>query len=131
MQSKDIVTFGLIPELIGRLPIITTLQPLSKENLKSILIQPKNALTKQYQELLAMDGVELEFSEDSLDKIADKAIAMNTGARGLRSILEKSMRDLMFDIPDQTDIEKVIITDEFIDGKANALIYRTEKDKIA
>lgn len=131
VQQKDLVRFGLMPELIGRLHVVCTLNSLSKNDLKSILVQPKNAIIKQYQELFAMDNVELEFSEDSLDKIADKAIAMNTGARGLRSILEKSMRDLMFDIPDQTDIEKVIITDEFIDGKANALIYRTEKDKIA
>ena len=131
VQSKDIVTFGLIPELIGRLPVITTLQPLSKEDLKSILIQPKNAIIKQYQELFKMDGVELVFSEDALEKIADKAIAMNTGARGLRSILEKSMCDLMFEIPDRIDIKKITITGDYIDGKANALIYRTKKNKIA
>lgn len=131
VQSKDIVTFGLIPELIGRLPVITTLQPLSKKDLKSILIQPKNAIIKQYQELFKMDGMELVFSEDALEKIADKAIAMNTGARGLRSILEKSMCDLMFEIPDRTDIKKITITGDYIDGKANALIYRTKKNKIA
>ena len=131
VQSKDIVTFGLIPELIGRLPVITTLQPLSKEDLKSILVQPKNAIIKQYQELFKMDGVELVFSEEALDKIADKAVVMNTGARGLRSILEKSMCDLMFEIPDRTDIKKITITGDYIDGKANALIYRTKKNKIA
>lgn len=131
VQSKDIVTFGLIPELIGRLPVITTLQPLSKEDLKSILIQPKNAIVKQYQELFAMNNVELEFSEDALDKIADKAIERHIGARGLRSILENSMRDLMYDIPDRADIKKITITGDYIDGKADALIYRTKKDKIA
>ena len=131
VQSKDIVTFGLIPELIGRLPVITTLQPLSKKDLKSILIQPKNAIIKQYQELFKMDGVELVFSEDALEKIADKAITMNIGARGLRSIFEKSMCDLMFEIPDRTDIKKITITGDYIDGKANALIYRTKKNKIA
>lgn len=131
VQSKDIVTFGLIPELIGRLPVITTLQPLSKEDLKSILIQPKNAIVKQYQELFAMNNVELEFSEDALDKIADKAIEGHIGARGLRSILENSMRDLMYEIPDRADIRKITITGDYIDGKADALIYRTKKNKIA
>ena len=110
--------------------MICTLNPLSKENLKSILVQPKNAIVKQYQELFRMDGSELEFSEEALDRIVDKAMERNIGARGLRSIIEKSMQDLMFEIPDQPDIEKVIITDEFIDGKADVLICR-KKNMIA
>lgn len=131
VESKDIVTFGLIPELIGRLPIITTLNPLSKEDLKSILVQPKNAIVKQYQELFKMDGVELVFSEDALDKIVDKAMDIKTGARGLRSIIENVMRDFMYEIPDQADVKKITITDDYIDGKAKALIYRTKKSKTA
>ncbi len=131
VQSKDIVTFGMIPELIGRLPVITTLQPLSKEDLKSILIQPKNAIVRQYQELFAMNNVELEFSDDALDRIAHKAMERQIGARGLRSILENSMRDLMFEIPDQADIKKITITSDYIDGKTDAIIHRTKKNKIA
>jgi len=131
VQSKDIVTFGLIPELIGRLPIIATLNPLSKNDLKSILVQVKNALTKQYQELLKMDGVELEFSEDALDRIVDKAVERNIGARGLRGIMENVMRDLMYEIPDQSDVMKITITGDYVDGKADALICRTKKNKIA
>ena len=131
VQSKDIVTFGMIPELIGRLPVITTLQPLSKEDLKRILIQPKNAIVRQYQELFAMNNVELEFSDDALDRIAHKAMERQIGARGLRSILENSMRDLMFEIPDQADIKKITITSDYIDGKTDAIIHRTKKNKIA
>lgn len=131
VQQKDLVKYGLMPELIGRLHVICRLNPLSKNDLKNILVQPKNAIIKQYQGLFSMDGVELEVSEEALDKIADKAIAMNTSARSLRSILENCMRDLMYEIPDQLDIRKITITGDYIDGKADALIYRTEKDKIA
>ena len=131
VQQKDLVKYGLCPELIGRLHVITTLKPLSKEDLKNILVQVKNALIKQYQELFKMDGVELVFLEEALDKIADKAMAMNTGARGLRSILEKSMCDLMFDVPDRTDIKKITITGDFIDGKTDAIMHRTKKNNVA
>lgn len=131
VQQKDLVKYGLMPELIGRLPIITALNPLSKSDLKNILVQPKNAIIKQYQELFRMDGVELEVLEDALDRIAHKAIERHTGARGLRSILEKSMRDLMYEIPNQADIKKVTITSDYIDGKADALIYRSNDRKSA
>lgn len=131
VQQKDLTTFGLIPELIGRLPVVTTLNPLSKNDLKDILVQPKNAIIKQYQELFRMDGVELVFSEEALDKIADKAIERHIGARGLRSILENSMRDLMYEIPDRADIRKITITGDYIDGKADALIYRNKDRKSA
>lgn len=131
VQQKDITTFGIIPELIGRLPVICTLNPLSKEDLKSILVQPKNAIIKQYQELFKMDGVELDLTEDALDRIVDKAIERKTGARGLRSIIENVMRDLMYNLPDQTDITKITITGDYIDGKADAMIYRTKKNKTA
>lgn len=103
VQQKDLTTFGLIPELIGKLPIITTLNPLSEANLVKILTEPKNALTKQYQELLAMDGVKLEFEDDALNRIAELAIKKEIGARGLRSIIEKAMQNVMFSIPDKAD----------------------------
>lgn len=131
VQQHDLVKYGLMPELIGRLPIITTLNPLSEDDLVRILTEPKNALTKQYQELLDMDGVKLEFEEDALKRIAHKAIERHTGARGLRSILENSMRDLMFEIPDRADIKKITITSDYIDGKTDAVIHRTKKNKIA
>ena len=131
VQQKDLVKYGLMPELIGRLPVITTLNPLSEADLVRILTEPKNALTKQYQELLAMDGVKLEFEDDALKRIAHKAMERHTGARGLRSILENSMCDLMFEIPDQADIKKITITGDYIDRKANALIYRNKDRKSA
>lgn len=131
VQQKDITNFGIIPELIGRLPVICTLNPLSKEDLKSILVQPKNAIVKQYQELFKMDGVELVFSEDALDKIVDKAMDIKTGARGLRSIIENVMRDFMYEIPDQADVKKITITGDYIDGKTKALVYRMKKSKTA
>lgn len=131
VQQKDLVKYGLMPELIGRLHVICTLNPLSKEDLKSILVQPKNAIIKQYQELFKMDGVELVFSEDALEKIADKAIAMNTGARGLRSIIEKCMKDIMFKVPDMADARKVVITSGVVDGTEEAVIYGKRNKKIA
>lgn len=131
VQQKDLVKYGLCIELIGRLYVVCTLDSLSRNDLKNILVQPKNAIVRQYQELFAMDNVELEFSEDALDKIADKAISMNIGARGLRSIIESVMRDLMYEIPDQTDIAKITITGGYIDRKEDVLIYRTKNNKIA
>ena len=131
VQQHDLVKFGMLPELIGRLPIITTLNPLSEEDLVKILIEPKNALTKQYQELLSMDGVKLEFEESALKKIAELAVEKNVGARGLRSIVEKSMQKVMFSLPDLTDAKRVVITEDVIDGKADALVYGARNKKIA
>lgn len=131
VQSKDIEKYGLMPELIGRLPIMTTLQPLSEEDLVRILIEPKNALTKQYKELLAMDNVKLEFEETALKKIAELANGKNTGARGLRSIIEKAMQNVMYTIPDLSGAEKVIITSGVIDGTEEAVIYGARNKKIA
>ena len=131
VQQHDLVKFGMLPELIGRLPIITTLNPLSEEDLVKILIEPKNALTKQYQELLSMDGVKLEFEESALKKIAELAVEKNVGARGLRSIVEKSMQKVMFSLPDLTDAKRVVITSDVIDGKADALVYGARNKKIA
>ncbi len=109
---EDLLKFGLIPEFIGRLPVMAALEKLTTEDLVRILTEPKNALVKQYQKLLALDNTELEFEPEALTAIAEKAIARNTGARGLRSIIEEIMMDIMFDIPSNENIEKVIITKE-------------------
>ena len=106
---EDLLKFGLIPEFIGRVPYIVTLQSLDKEALIRILTEPRNALVKQYQKLLEMDHVSLEFETDALEAIAEEALKRNTGARGLRSIVEDIMMDIMYDIPSRTDVEKVIV----------------------
>ena len=126
VQQKDLVKYGLMPELIGRLSVITTLNPLSEADLVRILIEPKNALTKQYQELLAMDGVKLEFEEDALKRITELAIKKEIGARGLRSIIEKAMRNVMFSIPDRTDAKKVVMTSGVIDGTEDVIVYKNK-----
>ena len=131
VQQHDLMEFGLMPELIGRLPIVTTLQPLSERDLVRILTEPKNALVKQYQSLLKMDGVNLEFENDALKRIAELAIKKEIGARGLRSIIEKAMEKVMFSIPDMPDAKKVVITADVIDGKADALVYGVKNKKIA
>lgn len=120
--SEDIQKFGLIPEFIGRLPVVTALDELSEEDLVHILTEPKNALVKQYQALLSYDGVELEFSKEALEAIANKAIDRKTGARGLRSIIEETMMDVMFEVPSQEDVTKVIITKEAVEGKEKPLL---------
>ncbi len=114
MLPQDLLKYGLIPEFIGRLPIIATLKDLDKEALIKIATEPKNALVKQYQKLLEMDDVELEFKRDALEAIVDKAIERKTGARGLRSIIEEIMRDIMFEIPSKPNISKCIITKETV-----------------
>src|SRR5690625_2868523 len=111
---EDLLAFGLIPELIGRLPIIASLQPLDQDTLIEILTTPKNALVKQYQKLFEMDDIELEFEKEALVEIANNAIERNTGARGLRSIIESIMLDIMFELPSRTDIAKCIITKETV-----------------
>ena len=131
VQQKDLVKYGLMPELIGRLPVITTLNPLSEADLVRILIEPKNALTKQYQELFSMDGVKLEFEDDALKRIAELAIKKEIGARGLRSIIEKAMQNVMFSIPDRTDAKKVVVTSGVIDGTEEAVVYGSKNKKIA
>ena len=117
LLPQDLLKFGLIPEFVGRLPIIATLKELDKEALINIVTEPKNALTKQYKKLLELDGVELEFEPEALNSIVEKAIERNTGARGLRSIIEDIMRDIMFDIPSNPKIEKCIITKDTVEGK--------------
>lgn len=131
VQQHDLVKYGLMPELIGRLPIITTLNPLSEDDLVRILTEPKNALTKQYQELLAMDGVKLEFEEKALKRIAELAIKKEIGARGLRSIIEKAMQSVMYTIPDLSGAKKVVVTPGVIDGTEEAVVYGSRNKKIA
>ena len=130
LLPQDLLKFGLIPEFVGRLPIIATLRELDREALINIVTKPKNALTKQYKKLLELDGVELEFEKEALDAIVEKAIERNTGARGLRSIIEDIMRDIMFDIPTNPKIEKCIITKETVEKKAGPkLIINENKEK--
>lgn len=116
--AEDIQKFGLIPEFIGRLPVLAALEQLTVDDLVRILTEPRNALVRQYQTLLSYDGVELEFDQDALEAIASKAIERKTGARGLRSIIEEVMMDVMFEIPSQEDVTKVRITKEAVDGTA-------------
>ena len=127
VEAEDLVKFGLIPEFIGRLPVIGTLSELDKNALISILTEPKNALTKQFEVLFRLDGVELEFTEDSLNAIAIKALHRKTGARGLRSIVENILLDTMYDLPSMKNIKKVIVEQETIEkSQAPALIYRED-----
>ena len=123
VEPHDLLKFGIIPELVGRMPVITCLQSLSEEDLIRILSEPKNALTKQYQKLLEMDGVALEIQPEAMKMIAQKAIERQIGARGLRAIMEKVMTQIMYRIPSDLTIKKVIITPECIDG-AEATVIR-------
>ena len=116
VEPHDLLKFGIIPELVGRMPVITTLQSLTQNDLVRILVEPKNALTKQYQALLAMDGVKLEVSDEALLLIAQKAIDRQIGARGLRAIMEKIMTSIMFLIPSDLSIQKIVITPESVEG---------------
>lgn len=120
--SEDIQKFGLIPEFIGRLPVIAALEQLTTDDLVRILTEPRNALVKQYQTLLSYDGVELEFDEDALQAIANKAIERKTGARGLRSIIEETMMDIMFEIPSRVEVTKVRITKDAVEGKDKPIL---------
>lgn len=123
IMPGDLLKFGLIPEFVGRLPIVVTLESLDKEALISILTEPKNALVKQYKKLFEMDNVELEFHREALLAIAEEAIKRNTGARGLRAIIEDIMREVMFDIPSKEEISKVIINEESTKTKKPELVF--------
>jgi ATP-dependent Clp protease ATP-binding subunit ClpX len=114
VRPEDLHKFGLIPEFIGRVPVISTVAPLDNEALMNILTTPRNALLKQYQKMFELDGVELEFTEDAVQAIADQALLRGTGARGLRSILEEVLQQVMFEVPSRDDIEKVVITQEVV-----------------
>ncbi|WP_284337154.1 ATP-dependent Clp protease ATP-binding subunit ClpX [Comamonas sp. NoAH] len=130
IEPEDLIKFGIIPELVGRMPVVTALTELNEEALVRILTEPKNALVKQYNKLLAMEGVELEVRPSALSAIARKAIARKTGARGLRSILEQSLLSTMFDLPNLENVEKVVLEESTIEeGKAPLLVYREAAKK--
>ena len=129
LQPEDLLKFGLIPEFVGRLPVMVTLERLDENALVDILTKPKNALIKQYEELFAMDGVELEFEEEALELVAKKAIERKTGARGLRSIIEESMLDIMYELPSREDIDKCIITKGTIEGTEEPKLILKELKK--
>ena len=129
LLPQDLLKFGLIPEFVGRLPIVATLEGLTKEALIDIVTKPKNALVKQYKKLVELDGVELEFNQDALEAIVEKAIERNTGARGLRSIIEEIMRDVMYDIPSNEKIAKCTITRDTVINKAQPEIVIDENKK--
>jgi ATP-dependent Clp protease ATP-binding subunit ClpX len=121
-MPEDLIKFGLIPEFIGRLPIVASVTNLDKTSLVTILTKPRNALVKQYQKLFEMDGVELEFTETALEAIADQAILRGTGARGLRAIMEEVLQPVMYDIPSRTDVAKVVITEQTVRENVNPTI---------
>ena len=129
IMPEDLLKFGLIPEFVGRLPIVITLDALDEEALVRILTEPKNALVKQYKKLMEMDGVELDFTEESLRSIANLAIKRNTGARGLRAIIEKMMMDLMYEIPGRSDVKKAVVTKEMVEGSGELLLTTVEPRK--
>ncbi|MDE5601636.1 MAG: AAA family ATPase, partial [Clostridia bacterium] len=124
LQPSDLIKYGLIPEFVGRVPIVVGLNPLDEEALVKILKEPKNALVKQYKKQFAFDNVNLEFEEDALRAVAAKAIELKTGARGLRAIMEDALLDLMYEIPSDKTINKVIITKDAIEKKASPIIHR-------
>ena len=131
VQPHDLLKFGIIPELVGRMPVITSLQDLKKEDLVRILVEPKNALTKQYEQLLAMDNVALEITADALDAIAQKAIDRQIGARGLRAVMEQIMTKIMYVIPSDLSVHKVIITPECVEGGQPDLVRDKAKPRAA
>ncbi|GAB6877254.1 ATP-dependent Clp protease ATP-binding subunit ClpX [Thermaerobacter litoralis] len=129
IMPEDLLKFGLIPEFVGRLPVIATLDALDEDALVRILTEPKNALVKQYQKLLALDNVELEFEPEALRAIAQEALKRNTGARGLRAIVEELMLDLMYDLPGRDDVARVVITEETVRHRREPIMVTRERAK--
>ena len=129
LEPEDLIKFGLIPEFVGRLPVVATLEDLDEEALIRILTEPRNALVKQYQKLFEMDDVALEFRDDALKAIAQRAIARKTGARGLRSIMENILMEPMFDIPTSGDIEEVVINSDVVNEGAAPLVVHSKVAK--
>jgi len=122
VMPEDLLKFGLIPEFIGRLPVITTVSPLDRDSLVRILTEPRNALVRQYQRMFQIDGVELEFTDDALEAVADQALLRGTGARGLRAIMEEVLQQVMFDVPSRDDVERVVISREAVLDNVNPTI---------
>src|SRR6202050_5687474 len=131
VEPEDLIKYGLIPEFVGRLPVVATLEELDEEALISILLQPKNALTKQYRKLFDMEGVELDFREDALRSVARKAMQRKTGARGLRTILENVLLDTMYDLPSLRNVQKVVVDEQVIEGQTKPyIVHRTEETRL-
>jgi len=130
VEPEDLLSFGFIPEFVGRLPMVTVLEQLTEDQLVAILTEPKNALTKQYSKLLAMEGVELEITPDALRELAVQANKKGTGARALRSLLERIMLDVMYDVPSTGDVTGVKITRQVVAGESKPLVRR-KSDKAA
>jgi ATP-dependent Clp protease ATP-binding subunit ClpX len=131
VEPDDLIKFGLIPELVGRLPVVASLDELDERALVQILTEPKNALVKQYQRLFSMEGTELEIRPGALNAIAHKALKRKAGARGLRSILEQALLDTMYELPSLSDAEKVVIEENAINGDGKPLVIYGEKPKVA
>ncbi len=131
IEPSDIIKYGFMPEFVGRLPVITTLKPLDKDLLLKILTEPKNSIIKQYQKLFDIDNLKLEFESEALEAIVNKAISKNTGARGLRAIIETALKTIMFEIPDIEEAYKVVVTKDVINGTGSAIIYNKENKMIA
>jgi len=127
LENKDLLKFGMIPEFVGRLPVITTLKELNEEMLVQIMTEPKNALIKQFHALFKMDGINIEFKQDALKEIARLAVEQNTGARGLRSIIEGTLMELMFNSPDYKDLEKIIINQDVVMNKSDPILIFSSK----
>ena len=130
LEPEDLIKYGLIPEFVGRLPIIATLEELDEESLMRILTEPRNALVKQYQKLLKLEGVDLEIREDALQAVANKAMDRKTGARGLRSILENALLDTMYELPSLDGVKRVIVDASVIREGARPLYIYEDGDKI-
>ena len=131
VEPEDLIKYGLIPEFVGRLPVVATLEELDEKALVQILTEPKNALIRQYQKLFAMEGVELEFRDGAIDEIAKKALQRKTGARGLRSIMEHALLDIMFELPSLKDVSKVVVDEEVVKGKSKPLLIYADQPRVA
>jgi ATP-dependent Clp protease ATP-binding subunit ClpX len=131
VSPEDLISFGMIPEFVGRLPVVVNVDPLDREALIRILIEPKNALVRQYRELLALDELQLEFETSALDAAADIALKRGTGARGLRSIIESRLLDVMFEAPGRTDIRRVVVDGDVISGASRPRLYNVEGHELS
>ena len=128
VEPEDLIRFGLIPEFVGRLPVVATLEELDEDALISILLEPKNALTKQYRKLFDMEGVELEFRDDALRAVAQRAMKRKTGARGLRTILESVLLDTMYDLPSSSSAKKVVLDEAVVSGETKPYVIHESED---
>ena len=131
VRQEDMISFGMIPELIGRLPVVTSMKELSKDEMLKILVEPKNALIKQYKKLFQIEGIELDFKKNALDQIVEIALTRNSGARALRAVMEECLMDLMYKVPEMPSVEKLTINKEFILGNADPIFSQITKKKSA